>query len=89
MTDEQRRAANAERQARWRARNRAAGIEDDRAQVVSLNVVLDARARTALRRLARHDGRTLRAELEALILAEEASLLEELDPAQVEHYLRD
>ncbi len=80
---------NAERQARYRARNRAAGVDPevaDRPVTERLSTVIDLTAKRNLERLAAWQGVSQRQVLEQLINQGEAALVDSLDTAARQEY---
>ncbi len=80
---------NAERQARYRERNRAAGVDPevaDRPVTERLSTVIDLTAKRNLERLAAWQGISQRQVLEQLINQAEVALVDSLDTAVRQEY---
>lgn len=75
----------AERQVAYRQRH----VKADSATDARLSMVVSLNTTKGLERLARHEGRTQRATLEALVSAAQSVLLEGMSSAQQDYYYRD
>lgn len=81
--------SNAERQARYRARNRAAGVEPavaDRPMTERLSMVIDLMAKRKLERMAAWQQASQRETLEQLIAEAEAAMVDAMKPQQRQQY---
>ena len=81
--------SNAERQARYRARNRAAGVEPavaDRPMTERLSMVIDVMAKRKLERMAAWQQASQRETLEQLIAGAEAAMVDAMNTQQRQQY---